>query len=133
MSRLVTLFLTIAIFGGSFLIGIVATSSDSFGQPKTDEEIQSWIDKEVAKSQKVIPQDCGNGVTWFRVEGGDKSINYSYRVDLPSEHIRAARKQVEKGMKSSLMLKWMIPKEVKAYASIYNQNGDLVYRIPINY
>ena len=130
MSKLVPAVAAVAVFGFSFLFGFAVSQS---GGPKSDEEIQAWIDKEVTKSNKVLPMDCGNGVTWFRIEAGDKSLNYSYKIDASARQIVANQARFEQALKNFTLLQWMLPDEVHAYASMYDRGGNLVCRVPMNH
>ena len=60
MNRIVTVVGIMLAFGVAFVIGVGATQ---IGRPKTDEELKEWIQKEVASSKAILPQDCGNGQT----------------------------------------------------------------------
>ena len=127
MAKLFTVLLTMGMFFFSFAaVGFLASGG---AQPKSPEDIQEWVVKEVAKSKKTLPQDCGNGVTWFDIEGKGKAVNYKYQIDASSQQVLGARSRIEKGIKSSMMLKWMIPDGVQAYCTFYDRNGNFVFRM----
>ena len=126
MAKIITAFVAMAGFAMAFGMGGFTP------EPKTDEELREWVVKEVAKSKKVIPQDCGNGVTWRDIQGNDKSVNYIYQIDRPAADIRAARSQIESAIGGSAMLKWMLPDGVTAYCSFYDQSGAFVFRMTMD-
>ncbi|MCA9218359.1 MAG: hypothetical protein KDB27_35060 [Planctomycetales bacterium] len=130
MAKLLAVLVTMSALVVSFgLIGLIQTVD--VGSLKTDEDIQAWVEKEVQRSEKLLPQDCGNGVTWVAVDAGPNAVNYKYKIEASTHDIIAAQTQIEQALKSNFMLKWMIPKEVTAYCSLYDQDGAFATRLTL--
>ncbi len=127
MAKLLTLVASMLTF--AFFFGVVAIAMNGPIEPKTEKETQDWVTKEVAKSKKMLPMDCGNGVTWYDIEGRQKAVNYKYRVDASAQQVMAARSRIEKGIRGSRVLSWMIPNDIDAYASFYDRNYSFVFRM----
>jgi hypothetical protein len=132
MSRLALALVVGAVFLATFVVGEVVSISS---RPKTPQEIQAELEKDVAEVRKTLPKEEGDVVTWFDVEAQWQTIVYKYKIHAPRELVVQKKKELEAQMKNNMMLgaaKMMMPKGVKMKHELYDGGGSYIYTLDLD-
>jgi hypothetical protein len=131
VNNLVKLAAIVAVFLAAFG-GFQAYSVMS--RPRTPQEIQAQLERDVANLKGTLPQKVHPMVTWFDVEAGDQTIIYKYQIHASYSAISSKQKQLEEEMAHSPLV-WaamlMLPSDVKAQAKLYDDNKNYVFTIDL--
>jgi hypothetical protein len=131
VNNAVKVLLAVAAFAGAF-VGSQALYKMS--RPRTSQEIQADVDRDVANLKSTLPQDVHPMVTWFDVASGSETIIYKYKVKVPRSALMARRKEMEKELEHGFAgwaVAVMLPRDVHAQAEFYDQNGSYAFTVDI--
>ncbi|HVS39469.1 MAG TPA: hypothetical protein VMS17_28180 [Gemmataceae bacterium] len=117
---------------GTFAVAEVAFFA---ARPKSPQELQVEIEKQVAEVKATLPQKEGDLVTWLDIEARWQTIVYKYKIHAPRDLVVAKKKDIESQTKGSLMLgaaKMMMPKGVHLEAELYDDYGSYIYTLDLD-
>jgi hypothetical protein len=106
----------------------------ALSRPRTPQEIQAQLERDVANLKETLPQKVHPMVTWFDVEAGQQTIIYKYQIHASRSAVMAKRKELEEQMAHSPLV-WaamlMLPSDVKAQCDLYDDNKSYMFSIDL--
>ena len=129
--KIATIIGSVLAFGFSFIMVFAVQHGMSGMESNTEQDPEAWVEKELALSKRQIPVNCGNGVTWYDVEGKGRRIKFKYRINRDAAQIKAAEFEIKKALRTSHVSRG-IPKGVRASCCFYDKKGQFIFSTKVN-
>src|SRR5262249_25123951 len=126
----------VAIAGGVFLaVFLVSQLFFLAARPRSPQETQAELEKQVASVKQTLPMQVHPIVTWFDVEAAPQTVIYKYKIHAPRAQVMARRAEMEEQMKGSMagwLAKLTLPSGTSIQCELYDENGSYLYRLDLD-